>query len=141
MTKNQTITRIDKAMKKSQTQRDAIDNQLFDLAVARNYARKFARDEERARTANNFGPTKRAVADAMFEVLRKERPLHRKVILERIQAKGVPIDSKKPVDYIAQLLTQDASFAREAGMRGYWTFSNRGLEMCQNSLTRRRQLT
>ena len=91
-------------------------------------------DTERRRPEREFGPVRQAVADAIFEVLRAEHSLHRKVILERVQAKGVHIESAKPLSYVATILTLDDRF-KKVHHYGYWMLAENARENCRNCLT------
>ncbi|MXY20269.1 MAG: hypothetical protein F4Y49_02920 [Dehalococcoidia bacterium] len=93
-------------------------------------------EEARKGPAVNTGqvkePTyKQQVAQAIVEVLTEEQPLHREVIRERVEAKGIPLTARKPIDTIAQRLTSDDRFVNVVRGKGIWAL--RGYES-QNPL-------
>ena len=90
-------------------------------------------ETERLRPEKEFGPVRQAVADAIYKVLRDEHSLHRKVIVERVKAKGIPIESANPVQYIATLLSLDDRFER-IHHYGYWKLAAKSREICRNGL-------
>lgn len=55
------------------------------------------------------------------------------MILERVQAKGVPIESTNPVQYIATLLSLDDRFERMHHY-GYWKLAESARQICRNGL-------
>ena len=70
------------------------------------------------------------VGNAVEEVLTEERPLHRGVILERILARGIPMDASNPLHYLGTFLTGDERFVPTTkafgtnGRRGEWTLAS-----------------
>ena len=63
---------------------------------------------------------KEQVAQAIVEVLTEEQPLHREVIRERVEAKGIPLTAQRPIDTIAQRLTSDKRFVNVVRGKGIW---------------------
>ena len=59
------------------------------------------------------------LAAAIFDVLMKERPLHRKVILERVTQAGIYVGGKNPLAALGSYLRLDKRFTNVA--RGVWT--------------------
>ena len=64
----------------------------------------------------------REVSDAMLDILTSERPLHRNVILARVQERGIQIGGRKPVNTIGSYLSTDNRF-RNTGSKGVWTLT------------------
>ena len=70
------------------------------------------------------------VGNAIEEVLLAERPLHRKEILARVEAKGLHIEAEKRLHYFGTFLTNGERFITESkatglpGVRGYWTLAH-----------------
>ena len=62
------------------------------------------------------------ITDAMYDVLLIERPLHREIILTRVQERGISIGGEKPVNTIGSYLSRDDRF-RGAGNKGFWTLA------------------
>lgn len=59
------------------------------------------------------------LAAAIFDVLLAERPLHRKVILERVTQAGIYVGGKNPLAALGSYLSMDKRFQSVA--RGVWT--------------------
>ena len=57
--------------------------------------------------------------DAIYAVLQVERPLHRKVILERVTQAGIYVGGKNPLAALGSYLSMDRRFKSVA--RGVWT--------------------
>ncbi len=89
----------------------------------------------RNKSAYTIGPLRRVLADAIYEILTEERPLHRQTILNRAVAKGIVFTAKKPISHVSQILTCDPRFERarnQYGFRnGFWTLA----ENRRNGLT------
>ena len=63
----------------------------------------------------------REVSDAMLDILTDERPLHRNVVLARVQQRGIHVGGTKPVNSIGSYLSTDQRF-KNCG-RGMWTLA------------------
>ena len=61
------------------------------------------------------------LTDAIESVLQEERPLHRRVILERVQAKGIYVGGDNAVKAMSPYLTRDNRFKNVS--RGVWTLA------------------
>ena len=59
------------------------------------------------------------LAAAIFDVLLAERPLHRRVILERVTQSGIYVGGRNPVAALGSYLSMDNRFENVA--RGVWT--------------------
>ena len=57
--------------------------------------------------------------DAIYAVLQAERPLHRKVILDRVTQAGIYVGGKNPLAALGSYLSMDRRFKSVA--RGVWT--------------------
>ena len=79
----------------------------------------------------SLGPHRQVMADAIYEVLKEERPLTRREILDRVIEKGVLIGEVHPLKRVSEILTADERFEKVPDKRGFWTLS----EICQNGLT------
>lgn len=79
--------------------------------------------EERDTADHNPGgrPNSHAaeLAAAIFDVLLAERPLHRKIILERVTQAGIYVGGKNPLAALGSYLSLDKRFTNVA--RGVWT--------------------
>ena len=78
-----------------------------------------------------LGPHRQVMADAIYEVLKEDRPLTRGTILSRVIARGVLVKELKPLNRVSEMLTADERFEKVPEQRGYWTLS----ESCRNDLT------
>ena len=72
------------------------------------------------REATGRGQTKE-LTDAIHTVLTNERPLHRRVILDRVSEMGVIIANAQPLAYMAAYLSTDPRFINVG--RGIWTLA------------------
>ena len=75
------------------------------------------------------------LTDAIVEVLEIEQPLHRNLILERVQAKGVHVAGLEPVKSLGAHLSADPRFKNVS--RGIWALVGNGEnqeEDCQDFL-------
>ena len=59
------------------------------------------------------------LTDAIYDVLLKDRPLHRAAILEKVIQHGIHVGGSKPVNSIGSYLSTDQRF-KNCG-RGMWT--------------------
>ena len=59
------------------------------------------------------------LTNAMYDILVTERPLHRSIIFERVQDRGIHVGGQKPVNTIGTYLSIDERF-RNVG-KGTWT--------------------
>ena len=129
MMTNLTVEEISENIQQLWAEREVLLGQIHAWMVERHFAEADSagvvgwQDKPNPRYA--FGPTKRAIADAMYETLMEERPLHRKVLLQRVMAKGIEIRASSPMKHMAQLLTLDARFKKEPGQYGCWTLSEK----------------
>ena len=57
----------------------------------------------------------------IYDILKDERPLHRDIILARVQERGIFVGGQKPVNSIGSYLSTDARFGNVA--RGIWTLA------------------
>ena len=78
-----------------------------------------------------FGPHRQVMADAIYEVLKEDRPLNRRVILSRVIERGVLVKEVHPLHRVSEILTADEHFEKVPNKHGYWTLS----ESCPNDLT------
>lgn len=69
------------------------------------------------------------LTNAMYDILIVERPLHRAVILERVQERGIHVGGQKPVNTVGAYLSTDERF-RNAG-RGIWTLAVEPLSVAE----------
>ena len=118
----QMIRSADSEIARLTASRDAMVKSLQELE--RGVIRPFdtAESEESPAAAE---PTKglthgEQVIQVMVEVLREEQPLKRDVILERVQSKGVPLTARKPINTIAQHLTNSDLFVNVEKGSGKW---------------------
>ena len=77
-----------------------------------------------------LGPHRQVMADAIYAVLKEDRPLGRRTILTRVIERGVLIKEINPLKRISEMLTADERFEKVPEQRGFWTLS----EICRNGL-------
>ncbi len=65
----------------------------------------------------------RRTTNAVYEVLKEERPLHRRVILERLQEMGIEIVGRNPADSLSSYMSPDDRLRPVNGRQGYWTLT------------------
>ena len=78
-----------------------------------------------------LGPHRLVMADAIYQVLKEERPLDRRTILSRVIEKGVMVKAINPLKQVSEILTADERLEKVRDKRGFWTLA----ESCQNDLT------
>lgn len=69
----------------------------------------------------SVSPYAAELTNAMYDILVTERPLHRTIILARVQERGIHVGGQKPVNTVGTYLSIDNRF-RNAG-RGIWTLT------------------
>ena len=62
-----------------------------------------------------------SLVDAMYDILVRERPLHRNILLERVKEAGFHVGGETPVGAIGSYLSRDQRF-KNIG-RGLWTLT------------------
>ena len=78
-----------------------------------------------------LGPHRQVMADAIYEVLKEDRPLNRRTLLSRVIERGVLVKEVNPLNRVSEMLTADERFEQVREKRGFWTLS----ESCPNDLT------
>ena len=78
-----------------------------------------------------LGPHRLVMANAIYQVLKEERPLDRRTILTRVIEKGVLVKEIDPLKRVSEILTADERLEKVRDKRGFWTLA----ESCQNDLT------
>ena len=116
MSRESTIRDLRVKVRQFEAKKREIDKQVENLHGA---IRVFeqngdAEDEDRSSYA-------REVSDAMLDILTDERPLHRNVVLARVQQRGIHVGGTKPVNSIGSYLSTDQRF-KNCG-RGMWTLA------------------
>ncbi len=116
MSRESTIRDLRVKVRQFEAKKREIDKQVENLHGA---IRVFeqngdAEDEDRSSYA-------REVSDAMLDILTDERPLHRNVVLARVQQRGIHVGGTKPVNSIGSYLSTDQRF-KNCG-RGIWTLA------------------
>ena len=97
-----------------------IDKEVESLHVV---IRVFERSEQSQDTLPKDSFAER-ISNAMYVILHDEGgPLHRTVILERIQEQGIYIGGKKPVNSVGSYLSLDDRFVNVG--RGMWDLAER----------------
>ena len=97
-----------------------IDKEVESLHVV---IRLFERNEQSQDTPNKDSFAER-IGNTMYGILHNEgTPLHRMIILERIQEQGIYIGGKKPVNSVGSYLSLDDRFVNVG--RGMWDLAER----------------
>ena len=68
-------------------------------------------------------PITHKARNAAYVVLAENGWMHRNKLLEGIEAQGVEIVGRNPVDLLSSYLSPDARFMPVPGLRGYWTLT------------------
>ena len=76
---------------------------------------------DRTRNGPTAGTVAAEITDAIYEVLETESPLHRRDILERVEASGVIIGGKDKLQNLSAYLSEDRRF--QPAERGHWTLA------------------
>ena len=97
---------------------DALYEQIANERNAMNVVITMLENEENGVTANSEPNHGDMVTDTIEQILTQEQPLHRSVILERVQGAGVHIGGSMPLNSISSYLSTDPRF-KVAG-RGMW---------------------
>ena len=105
-----------------------IDAKLMHLQVAKRHEEQLERDAAGPGPVNRFGPTKGAIADAIYDALLGGVPLHRRELLDYVLQQGLKVNSAKPLNYISFILSMDARFVSTPMKDGFWQLSERALE-------------
>ena len=82
-------------------------------------------EEEQAANAKSATPRNGTFGaqlnDAIEAILREESPLHRKVVLERVIARGIHVGGKNPMNKMSTYLSQSDRFKPDGRKSGVWT--------------------
>ncbi len=84
-------------------------------------------EEEKVATAKSTIPRNgtftQQITTAIEAILIEERPLHRKVILERLTAQGLHVGGERPLNTLSSYLSMGAMFKADDGKKGMWTLT------------------
>ena len=131
MQRNLSQNEINRGIAWSQEEKERAERQIAALEAK---SRKKWLDGEIVFPSNkssyNIGPLRRVLADTIYEILREERPLHRRIILNRAVARGIVFTARKPISHVSQILTQDPRFER---VRNEYGFRKRILDVWQKT--------
>ena len=64
------------------------------------------------------------VTDTIEELLLEKRPLHRKILFEKVEARGFAIGGKDPLNRFGVYMSNDPRFRPDPYLRGNWTLTN-----------------
>ena len=108
----------------------AIENLKHRMAAAETFSEEVLPDIDfgsiGVASTRNYGAVKLQITDAIWEVLREERPLHRETILARVKQKGVYVSGEADgteMHNFAPYLSQDHRF-RSVDRKGTWTLDD-----------------
>ena len=117
MSRESTIRDLRVKVKQLEAQKREIDKQVENLHGAIRVFEQNVDAEDEGRSSYE-----REVSDAMSDILTDERPLHRNVILDRVQERGIQVGGRKPVNTIGSYLSIDDRFKNVS--RGVWTLAD-----------------
>ena len=103
------------------SKRAAIGTLESDIA-ALEQARAILLGDVRAPAGQSAASNSAQIKDAIYEILQAEHPLHRKVILERVQALGLRVGGKNPLHTLGSHLSTDPR-CQPTETRGVWTLA------------------
>ena len=108
-------------VKERETQKIKIDKELeaLHIAIRINNERDARMDAQGGRRASTYA---QELTDTIYDVLIKDRPLHRAAILEQVIQNGIHVGGSKPVNSIGSYLSTDQRF-KNCG-RGMWTLEH-----------------
>ena len=116
MSRESTIRDLRVKVKQLEAKKREIDKQVENLHGAIRVFEQNGDAEDEGRSSYE-----REMSDAMFDILTDERPLHRNIILDRVQERGIQVGGRKPVNTIGSYLSIDDRFSNVA--RGIWTLA------------------
>ena len=80
----------------------------------------------RSREESHSGNTSNQLRDAIYEILRTERPLRRLAIAQRLRERGVTIPGRNPINNLGAHLSLDPRFI--SVRRGVWDLADPGAD-------------
>lgn len=117
MTSPSTIRDLRTALEELEEKKREIDEQYRNVAAALRYFEESVQ-EPRPRMEE---ASKSNLGDAVYEVLKEERPLHRQQVYERLVEMGVSVRGQTPVNSVGGRLSTDPRFRNVGG--GMWDLS------------------
>lgn len=121
------VRKVRQRLHKAQAEFEDVEKQYSQLSKEIDTwqnALAFAEIEGEESEPDTTGPRShtRIVTDAMAEILRDGRPMHRKKILERVQALGIHVSPTNTIGNLSARLSQDPRFRSDG--RGNWRLAD-----------------